>query len=231
MSKESIIEKIKKLMNVVNDSATGSEEERDTALKMVQKLLVKHRIEMSEIEEKEEGITEQTVVLYNSQYSRIIFSAISRMNFCSFYYRKIPNRPTYANFTFIGKEHEIFATIELCKSILFSVNKESRKGAKIHAHDKHYSRSFVNSASVRISKRVNEIIEDSKKNNDETGNALIIINAYDNAVIECDNYLNNKNLKLITKKPRNINIKSFNGYNDGDNFGKKVNLNIFDKIS
>lgn len=228
-NKANIIEKIKKMMAMINDNATGSEEERDTALQMVQKLLVKHRIEISEIEETTNGITEQTVKLFNSQFSRIIFAAISRMNFCKMYYRKIVGKPTYANFTFIGKEHEILATIELCKTILFSVNKEARKGAKLNPNDKSYVRSFENSASLRISNRIDDIIEKSKNNN-ETGNALTVISAYDNAVIECDNYLMENNVKINIKKSRNIKVNSYNGYHDGDNFGKNVNLNVFDKI-
>lgn len=227
--KTNIIEKIKKLMAVVNDAAKGGEHEREVAMNMVQRLLLKHRIEISEVEDIEEDTIEMSEVFSSATFARTIIFAIGKLNFCKIYFTRLPSAK--ARFTFIGREHEIMATIQLCKIIIKSVSREARKGAKIYSHDKSYTRSFENGASYRISERAYDIIKNVKENPEaimtdikvSSATSLVIANSYDEAEEKNAKYMEGTGVKIKSKRPRMQN-SSADGFYDGDRFGKTVNI-------
>ena len=52
---DKIIDKIAKLLAVANGNAAGGEHERDTAMRMATKLLIKHNLSMVDITGKTKG--------------------------------------------------------------------------------------------------------------------------------------------------------------------------------
>lgn len=232
MNTDSILEKIKKLIALANDNATGSEEERDAAMKMVQKLLIKYRLTMADVSstEKDETIVSQTYRFYGAPWIRTVFGAISRMNFCKYYYMRDTTSNNHVLHVFTGATHEVEATIELCKAIQFSCEKEGSKGARINSHDKSYKRSFLNVCSSTISNRVNIMIqEEIEFDENSTGTSLVVKNAYEMAEIKATKYLEEQGIKLRIPK-RVMTYRSGRGYQDGKNYGNSVNLSSLSKI-
>lgn len=224
MSNEAVINRIKKLMNLANSKSDGNEEERDTALNLIAKLVTKYRIDMASISnDSETTTTSSSFKEMSAPWVRNIINAICRMNFCDMYYIRHGN--SYCYYHVVGNEVEIEATINLCQHIIKSVSKESRNKAKLYPHDKSYKRSFESAASSRISHRIKEIItqviECEEKENSST--ALVLINQYEKAKEDNARYLENTNIKVVTKNYK-LKTQSYNGHVDGHNYGNTVNI-------
>lgn len=221
--KESIVSKIKKLLTLAN-STEGNENERDTAMKMVAKLITQYKIVDADINTPKEGTISKSFKASSSTWVRNIINSVVKMNYCSMYYIRIDN--SYAFFYVIGKEIEVDASIELSKVLIKSIGKEARTKAKLYPYDKSYKRSFENSASYRVGVRTSSIITDliEHEKSEGTGKDLMIINQYDQAEEDNQKYLDEQNIKIKIKSSRTFKLNSYSGYVDGNNYGKTLNI-------
>ena len=228
-TREEMILKIKKIMATANDTSEGGEHERETAMAMVQKLLIKHRIDLSEINETDDNTTQDFLYENISPAFRRIARAIANMNFCKYIYSVNPKRPSYGNHQFIGSDIDVQACIALAKHLILSVRREARQGAKLYPHDKSYTRSFENAASCRIRDRAKEnvanAIEQEKNiSSDQLGTSLVITTAYEKIDEIATAYLEKTKQSVTLVAPRAIKINSSQGYKDGVEYGNKVEI-------
>ena len=230
----SIHDKIRKLLALANDTSENGEAEREVAMKMIQKLLIKHRIEMSDVileSDEQVEVTSTTFHFHNAPWIRTIIVGLSKMNFCQYYWTKdFLKGAAYGYHTIIGLPHEIEATIELVKVIFHSCDKEAKVGAKKFIEDKSFKRSFLNAASTKIYYRAMELVTESISHDSEIGTALVVKNAYEVADQRNSEFLENRGTTIKEKKQR-TRTKSRNGATQGSKFGSTVSLTLSKKIA
>jgi hypothetical protein len=228
---DNIKDKLRKILAIVRSN--GNEHERDMAMMRLQEMLVKHRLEMSDIEEKEkEGIVKLEIVGINGPWARTVCQAIAKLNFCDYVFRRqYGNDQRLITHIFIGRPHEAEVAQELAMLILEQLNTESRVQAR-RTSDPSFQRSFLNAASHTIYHRAEALIKQASAATQaqSQSTALMVLNAYALAEQENKQYLTTafKNLKSGTNRQTS---KSHAGYNEGKVFGDKIPLSVTKKLA
>lgn len=173
MNKE-VIERIKKLLAL---SESSNEHESSTAMLQVQKLLVKHKLSMKEIEEFGEKepinvVDDMSDICMTTGKWKGILSMVICDNFGCYCYSQSKNRKTYI--TFVGKDTDVTVckivlkyAIDCIKSRVDSFKKQYKKeGRSIRGLEVTYALSFI--------KGLKQAFEDQKKANEQEWGLVLV---------------------------------------------------------
>lgn len=227
---DQIKEKLRSILSHVRNNK--NEFERNAAMGRLQALLIKHRLDMNDIEDKaKEDIVEITVLGHNGPWARSVAKSISKLNFCNYVFQRKHGDQRFVNHSFVGRPHEVEVAKELTTLIHEQLLSESSAQAR-RSMDPSFQRSFLNAASATIYRRVEELIKQTSQPSAETSSstALIVLNAYALAEVENNNFLEVAYPNLKTTKSR-AKSKSHAGYAEGRAFGDKIPLNLYKKIA
>ena len=217
--KESIVEKIKKLLALADGNQ--NEHEREVAMQFAMDLLAKHNLTMSQVEC---DISKLSTIAVDGDFRldpwvRIILQAACKLYYTEFY---ISERIDYFRYckvklpVFIGTAENITVTMDVATWLVNSVRKESNWAYK----DPSERRSFRLGAADRILERAYEMVEAESKNSAAgTGTSLMVIR---NQLVKA-NQAHMAKLNLRTFKARTSYVTS-EAYADGEAYGSQVGL-------
>ena len=229
---DTIKEKLRKILAIVKSN--GNEFERNMAMQRLQEMLVKHRLELSDIEEKQkEDIVRVEVIGRNGPWARSVCQAIAKLNFCNYIFVRTgpSNDQRLVRHCFIGRPHEVEVAKELAMLIIDQLWTESASQARKNG-DPSFQRSFLNAASYAIYYRAEDLIKQSSSQTDtqSQSTALMVLNAYEQAKNENNQFIaiSFGPIKMSKSKTRS---KSYAGSVEGKAFGNKIPLNVTKKLA
>ena len=214
MNKE-IIEKIKKLLAL---SESSNEYESNTAMLQVQKLLVKHKLSMKEIEEygaKEpiNVVNDMSDICMTTGKWKGILTMVICDNFGCYCYSQSKDRKTYVSF--VGKDEDVTVckivinyAIDCIKSRVDLFKRQyKREGRSTRGLEVTYALSFI--------KGLKEAFEEQKKANKQEWGLVLVKDP------EVEKAWNQLSLRSgATYRPTVVNDRDVrdSAYNDGKNF-------------
>lgn len=223
-TEEKILERVRKMLAIANDSA-ATEAERDLALKMAHDLLAKHELDMSDVSEAEREKDDPRGHFmntgWNAQYAKTIRNAMSKLFRCHYYHgRKING--TRGEHNFVGRESSATTAMYMSDWIITSLLREAdrRYGHRLNPA----GRSFCVGASSRLWVWVEELIAEKQKEFTSMGVALVL---YDVAKKEEEAnlaFIVAMGVVLEKKARRSTNVLT-NAYESGKTYADSVNLN------
>jgi hypothetical protein len=233
---ERVIEKIKKLLAVVNSTATGNgvEHEQETAMRQAHALLAKHNLTMGDVlDEKEDRDLAVIAEEFPDPYRRVIAIAAANLFFCKFYWEQVPGKQKY-KFCFVGLESNAETAKHMCIYLIQSVSRESDRQRKEQGTSAGWGTTFRNAAATRIAARCAAIRADAEA--DQTLNqsaipgasnsrALTLVSHYENESKANDDFI--EKILGINLKTKKLGGKLLDGgaAAKGDAYGRKVSLN------
>lgn len=220
MDTDKILDRVKKMMALANDSA-ATEHERDTALTMVSNLLTKYNLSMLDVEEfqQEEPREEQTHVYYSKLWARSVAKNVAELFFCKhFTGRKINSDKNIGHF--IGKRSNATTAMLLTEYIIQSIVKESRRLYKNDLTPE--ARSFSVGAANKLRERIREIKLSQQQNTPGTG--LMLINLHEAEDAANEDYIANQLSVNLRSNNRGKSRVVTNAYDAGKEFGANINL-------
>lgn len=223
-----VLERVKKMLNLGRD-AGATEAERETAMRMAHKLLLKHNLDLATVDAstaaKDDPRAEAIATYYGRPWARVVSHAIARLFFCEYIYVSATNAKDTRH-CFIGRESNTGTAIAMSRWLVEAIAKEARKRNEHEGDgDNAWKRSFCIGAAVAVSHRVDRMInEASKAVTAAPGTALVVANLY--AVEQATN-------KALVEKQYPKLGKGRNGKSTGSNeaasagraYGNSVNLN------
>ena len=221
-SNERIIAKMKKLLAMSNSK--GNENEAMIAARQLHSLLIKHSMEVADLDEEDESIGEKRVEHKDRPWKRTVGQSIARLYFCDFYYMKGYKSSTYV---FVGKEADRLFATGIFAIIITTIEREARKASK-EQYGKEVC-SFVSSfwagAMRRIVDRCGELIQMAKEGTlqDEEGNNLpVMLDTYDQSKLNLKAYFDSLDGLKTTKS--NTKVSDSAGFSKGKEAGDRVQL-------
>ena len=173
MNKE-VIEKIKKLLAL---SESSNEHESSTAMLQVQKLLVKHKLSMKEVEEYGEKepinvVNDMSDICMTTGKWKGILAMVICENFGCYCYSQSKNRKTYV--TFVGKDTDVTVckivlqyAIDCIKSRVDSFKRQyKREGRSTRGLEVTYALNFI--------KGLKQAFEEQKKANEQEWGLVLV---------------------------------------------------------
>lgn len=219
MSNEKIIERVKKLLALAQSNNAN---ESESAMLKAQEILAKHKLEMKDIEIKDnnnEVIEEQSDFEYTirSQWKGNLAVVISENFGCDAFVsiKKKNGRKNKMQLCFIGEQENIEMVkvvyeyaLKVCDERIKELQKENkRNGLSTSGIQQSYGMGFTRGLKDNYKEQLN-------KNKDW---GLMVLKSE-----EVINYTNNKNLTQSKSKARYRQNEHFsNGYSDGKNFTTK----------
>lgn len=226
-----IIDRIRNLLKVANNDATGNgvEHERDIAMKRALTLLAKHNLSMADVavEDKEDRDSAE-LEEFPCPFRRVVGNAIAEMYFCKFFFIKIPNKQKYM-FHFVGLESNCNTAKEMTAYLIKSICQESTIKQREAQAASAWGTTFRNAASRRISERCAEFRAEAEAESaveaQSTGTALVLANLYETEKVANENYIV-KVLNITDLKPKTVKLmnKSQSAAAQGRKFGDNVSL-------
>ncbi len=218
---EKIIDKIKKLLALANNSA-ASEGERENALRMAHNLLVKHNLEMKDLQEheiKENRIFER-LETFQMKWCRGVAISIAKLFFCEMFTEGKING-TKGRYCFVGKESNATTAALMTEYVISSILREARKlyGSNLAPQ----STSFGHGARAKLRDRINEMISTTSQ---ATGTGLVVLELYDLEISANKSFIDAEGIKLVTITLKKSNISDLAAFGAGSLFGNKIDLNL-----
>lgn len=217
---ESIINKIRKMLELANNSA-ASEGERENALRMAHGMLVKHNLEMKDLqahEIKENRIVDQTET-FKMKWCREVAGAIAYLFMCKTYWRDING--TKCRYSFVGKESNATAAALMTEYVISSILKEARKMYKQNLCPQ--SRAFGYGAAYKLWERVNEMVKTTSK---EVGTGLMVVEMYDQEKAANEAFIKASGTTLVKVRNVKTEIGDYNAFSNGSKYGATIDLNL-----
>lgn len=212
MNKE-VIEKIKKLLAL---SESSNEHESNTAMLQVQKLLVKHKLSMKEVEEFEKEVVNvvndmSDICLTTGRWKGSLALVICE-NFGCYCYSQKKNGKTYV--TFVGKDSDVVVckivleyAIDCIKSRVTSFKRQfKREGRSTKGLEATYALSFIQG--------LKKAFEEQKKANEQEWGLVLV---KDPEVEKAWSQLTLRKTKYRPTVVNDIDIVN-SAYNDGKRF-------------
>jgi len=222
---DKILERARKLLAMSQDAS--SEHEAMIAAKRLHALLIKHNIELTELERDEQGVDAELAHDGSSwPWKKVILGAVSELYFCSCYIA--PTRKNYSNFFVVGTESNRLFAIHLIKNIFSIIERAARRGS-VQVHGKPsstYITSFRNGAAARVSSRCAELLRQAETGNlkDEDGTQLpALANVYKLNIDNAENWIIDNLRGCKSVRPR-MSYYDKAGYSDGLEAGNQVQL-------
>ncbi|ACV50224.1 conserved hypothetical protein [Delftia phage PhiW-14] len=149
------MEKIRKMLALANDDAHGGEHERNVAMEMARKLMIKHNIDMGQIyaEFTREG---DSIQVQSDPWLRRAAHAASILFMTYMYYSKIKGTQKY-KVTFVGQRANVETTIEMANYLIKSVRREGTKFRREHGDIARLETNFLNAAANTLAVRAHKL--------------------------------------------------------------------------
>lgn len=204
MSLSKITERVQKLLAMANNNP--NEAEATVAMERAFKLLAKHNLSMTDVEQEEETcMSDGEIIKKGGVWARIISQRIASLYFCDYYVMPIKGRTE--KHVFIGTENNVALAKQIAMTVIDIVHNSGKKQA--HGSTP-FLNSFRNAASYRISARCQEMIEEAKRGDikevDEEGNdvgtGMVLASVYDNEKKRIEAWKAKADLNLKTKSSR-----------------------------
>lgn len=228
-----IIKRIQDLLARANSNS--NENEAKIAMERAHKLLAKHNLSISEIEDKDEDegpCTENKhKITFGGPWARQISRAIAKLYFCDMFFSTISGRKEIH--TFIGSEINVEVARMVSDFVLTTIHKEAKSQANGSTP---YLNSFRNSAASRIFERCSQLVKEAKADEMKeeglsTGTAMVLSSLYQLEEQKINAYKLEHHSDL-----RRVNMRSksscFEGRQAGRAAGDKVSLrpNLNDQV-
>lgn len=219
---EKVIDKIKKLLAIANDSA-ATEGERDNALRMAHKLLVKHNLDMKDLHKH--GINEPRLKAdsetFQMKWCIVIASSMAKLFMCKMFLAGKINA-TKGRYSFVGLESNATTAVLMTEYVIASILKEARKRYKHNLSPE--SRAFGHGAANKIESRVNEMVDNVQQ---EIGTGIVVRSMYQNEFdLNMEFVKKELGVNLVPVKSKKTKIDNWGAYIEGTNHGGKINLNM-----
>lgn len=228
--KDKVLSKVKKMLNLANDSG-ATEGERDNALRMAHAMLAKHNLSLGEAEShggKKENREHGTIETKSYPWMRRAAFAVGELFFCK-YFVSVFDRGQKAKHYFIGLESNVVTAKEISAYVIASIVKEANKLKKDHPEPNKFWLSFCKGASDALWWRCQALRKEAEQASAaaptmSSGTALVLSSLYASEAIENGHYVSTVlNVKLKQTKSRER--PAGDGYRAGSAFGKQVSLN------
>ena len=224
---KNIEEKIQKLLIMAERG--GTENEMQVAMRMVQELLAKHNLEMSDVQkteiEDEDIIQEKNDIDNNVPWQRNIYYSIGRLYFCKVYssYSYLPFGKKYVSMAVVGKQSNVQTVRIIAEYVIKLCNELSKQPGT----DRSWRNSFKNGFQSRLSQRVTEELRQMQtvigKDREQTQNAIAIRDLYAISARNNDEWLKAQGINLSTGRSSTYSRNSA-GYNAGGQAANNVSL-------
>lgn len=223
MSDDKIINRIKKMLALANDSA-ASEGERDNALRMAYATMAKHNIDMAAVESAgQERRINMDVAGWSMIWSCHIHNVVGALFFCK-YYRGSKINGTKLEHHFVGRESNAVTASYMASFIVTSVLKEGRSKGWHNLSAE--MRSFGLGVAARLAERVEEIREAEKAKQEQTGagRELVLASLYKTEAQANAQFLNEECGIRLRKSKGGKGASDGSAYAAGKEYGGKINL-------
>lgn len=222
-AEEKVLERAKKMLALGNCSG-ATEGERDTALRMVYKLLAKHNLTMIDVDGHNSAVQEEresqqaSFVVY--PWARSIAGQIASLFFCNYYFMR-PDTGKQATHVFIGKESNATTAQYMAEFVVKSVLKEAARmyGSATAPEARCFAVGVVNKLVDRVKQLKAAGTEDHVP-----GTALMLINLYDSEKLANATWLTEQGVKLKSRVSTQKGITNAAAFHAGKDFGAKVSL-------
>lgn len=221
---DSTLKRLKRLLAMSQDAS--SEHEAMIAAKRLHSLLVKHNMSLTDLEEKDDEITSDSIDMRDRPWKRTVALYIAELYFCDFYYE--PGYKQKSSFVFIGTDANRMFAIHIFKTIVKIVESQGHKECLLMTGKRtgSFYTSFLAGAQNRIIARCKELIEAARAGTltDEEGNTLpVLASIYDTMNERISLWKQSQGLELvsITATTRS---RDREGYSRGQKTGNKVQL-------
>lgn len=158
MEKPEVIRKIRKLMRMTEEGRGTTPQEIETAMRMVDELMQKHNLSMSECAHENEAVvvveSEPTAMKTAKTWHRLIASAVGDLCEVTCIRTRRPGQRWHA-FRFIGTAHDVALAKEILEMLLFEVF----LGARSYGEERH-KRSFSDGFAAAVVSRVAKIVDE-----------------------------------------------------------------------
>lgn len=216
MPNDNILEKIRALLRLASDSG-ATEHEASLAMERAQALLLKHNLDMADIDVKDDGfsfeVLDEEFNIGKANWRSTLLGMIARQNFC----RVITHTGTGRPPSIIGRKYNIEVVQEL--SLWLAGQLDSLVMADINAReflgefvDRTWKDSFLYGAINRIKER---LIEANSNNDGQTQALVVCLDEENNSFIK-DAYPN--------LGSRSYSILNAEAYNQGVSAGNTVSV-------
>lgn len=212
---ENIVEKIQKLIAL---GQSPNENEAKLAIANANKLLIKYNLTLTDVETKEEGVTQFSIDVGKRvpQWKSILLKGICTTNFCDV----IVSRSNYASFLIIGRTHNTKVAFELYLYLIEAVESWAKENGGKGMSAKN---SYKIGMTMGLCDRLQQIQHEATNHGIEETTAVVIYDLYKKSQLENRDYMNsNFNLKKTTARPK---ISNGAEYNKGRQDSNKISLN------
>lgn len=218
-----ITDKIRKLLAMAND-ARGNEQERDTALRQAYALLVKHNLDMADVEasahEAEDPRIKNEFESWSQKWAKGIFHSMAKLFFCTYYSSRKINA-TKCRHVFVGRSGNATTAALMGEYIVTSILRECRRN---YVHNlAPESRSFAIGAADRIWQRVVQLTAQTQAEA-SPGTALVLVDLYKAEANANEAFIKEQGTELVVKKTRQADV-NLAAYTSGHRYGNTVSLN------
>lgn len=207
MSTERIIEKIKKLFTLANNEG-ATVNEAANAMRMANKLLEKHNLNIASLAESAEETDGQFYTAAKTKWQRVIVSQVSYLYGCV-----AVLMGDIGKYVIVGKESDRVTAMIVIDSLIKVISKESRgKGAQ-----------FREGAVSAIVEQIQEILAARKTEEAIPGTGLVLADVLKTQMAKNSEWIGREFPNCATSR------SSLNGNREGRQFGK--NLSVSPRLS
>jgi len=198
MSTERIIDRVRKMLALANDSG-ATEGERDNALRMAHATLAKHNLSLDSLQAKEDPRGQTFTTFYGRPWACYVSSVIADLFFCTYIYSPASKASDIGHY-FIGKKSNGETAAEISRWLVATISREGKRRQSQLCEDNGWFRTFAWSAAGRIGQRVAEM----KRRDDipsAPGTSLVLADVYQVEKTENARWVE-ENMKIRNGKSR-----------------------------
>jgi hypothetical protein len=216
---QSIIDRIKKLFALADETRNNSQHEREQALKAACELMAKHQLTELDINVVSPGsinVEQSKLDVRLDKWINYIYNAACMMYDTDFYIsgNYTSGGSHYRVPVIVGTKENIAITAEIASWLVQDIRKESNKFSKNERERK----DFRLGAASSLYKQAKAYKEEKLKDQTSTGTSLMVIkNAFEKAN---DDFMGKLNLKPGRSRSSYVGY----GYSAGQEYGSKVNM-------
>lgn len=207
-----------------------SEAEAAMAMEKVGHLLEQYNLTMSEVQLRNEKMTEARVFDNGKRFTRMKFCVVAIANFCDcvVWSNRASNRNPKASYCFFGLEQDVMMAEFLYKTILSAMLNEAEKfkltnvyynAASHYGGRKRATVSFYQGFIDRINDRLGEMEETKAEKHESTGTDLIVLKG---ELIKKEAQKRGIRIKYTQKR---ISYGNYDAVSSGHSAAARVNLN------
>lgn len=210
MSKEKLLDRIKKLLALAGNNPNKNEAE--IAMRRATKLLRDNDLSMESVTEVENEVIGEQQEKNVQKWTRIIYKGVSDLYHCDYF---IGHERHLERHTIVGTESNRVTTAMICKYLIKSINKESRK------YPKYQQTAFKNGAALGVYSTCKKLIEEENASKEEViiGTGLVPMDIRLMRLDAAKAYVNANHSNLYSMKSRSMGITQ-----DGKQYGSSLSV-------